>query len=143
MSPSKKNTPTVSRITPIVVVDAIEPCLPFWTALGFEVPVTVPHEDTIGFAILKHGEAVELMYQTRASIDADLGASGAPKKLGKELAASTTTLFIEVAKLDDLIAALGEHDVVVPRRQTFYGMDEIFVRAPCGTLVGFAARVGG
>jgi len=144
MSPSKtkKKTPSVSRITPLITVDAIEPCLPFWTALGFEVPVTVPHEDAIGFAILKQGDAVELMYQTRSSIEADLGASGAPKNLGKELEASTVTLFIEVAKLDDLIAALGQHDVVVPRRQTFYGMDEIFVRAPCGTLVGFAAKVG-
>jgi hypothetical protein len=30
---------------------------------------------------------------------------------------------------------------VVPRRQTFYGMDEIFVQAPCGTVVGIAAKV--
>ena len=41
--------------------------------------------------------------------------------------------------LDDVIAALGDTEVLVPRRQTFYGMDEIFVMAPCGTLVGFAA----
>jgi hypothetical protein len=136
-------TPAVNKITPILVVDAIEPCLPFWTGgLGFEVTVTVPHEDKVGFAILTNG-ALELMYQSRASIDADLVASGAPKSLGKELASGTTTLFIEVGKLDDVIAALGQADVVVPRRQTFYGMDEIFVRAPCGTLVGFAARVGG
>ncbi len=33
-------------------------------------------------------------------------------------------------------------EVVVPRRTTFYGADEIFVRAPCGTLVGFAADQG-
>jgi hypothetical protein len=133
--------PTLSKITPILVVDAIEPCLPFWTGLGFEVTVTVPHEDTIGFAILQSG-ALELMYQTRASIEADLGASGAPKDLGEDLSGGTTTLFIEVARLDDVIAVLGDADVVVPRRQTFYGMDEIFVRAPCGTVVGFAARVG-
>jgi hypothetical protein len=136
-------TAALTKATPIVVVDQIEPCLPFWTErLGFEVTVTVPHEDALGFAILQRG-ALELMYQSRASVEADLGASGAPKSLGKELAGSTTTLFIEVERLDDVIAALGDADVVVPRRQTFYGMDEIFVRAPCGTLVGFAARVGG
>jgi uncharacterized glyoxalase superfamily protein PhnB len=135
-------TPTLTKITPIIAVDAIEPCLAFWThGLGFEVTVTVPHEDAIGFAILQKG-GLELMYQTRASIEADLGASGAPKALGKELAASTSTLFVEVERLDDVIAALGDQDVVVPRRKTFYGMDEIFVRAPCGTLVGLAARVG-
>ncbi|MEQ1858063.1 MAG: VOC family protein [Longimicrobiales bacterium] len=132
----------MKRSTPILVVEAIEPCLPFWTdRLGFEVTVTVPHEDKLGFAILNNGE-IELMYQSRASVDADLGESGAPKSLGGELAQSTSTLFIEVARLDDVIAALDAVDMVVPRRQTFYGMDEIFVRAPCGTLVGFAARVG-
>ncbi|MBM4184999.1 MAG: hypothetical protein FJ207_12425 [Gemmatimonadetes bacterium] len=134
--------PTLTKITPILTVDAIEPCLPFWTGgLGFEVTVTVPHDDKVGFAILQNG-ALELMYQSRASIDADLGASGAPKDLGKHLAGGTATLFMEVEKLDDVIAALWNADVVVPRRQTFYGMDEIFVRAPCGTLVGFAAKVG-
>lgn len=132
--------PSATKITPILVVDAIEPCLPFWTErLGFEVTVTVPHEDQIGFAILQKG-AVELMYQSRATVEADLVASGAPKGLGKELAASMTTLFIEVDRLEDVIQALGDTKVVVPRRQTFYGMDEIFVRPPSGTLVGFAAR---
>jgi hypothetical protein len=131
----------MNKVTPILVVDAIEPCLPFWTEkLDFEVTVTVPHEDTIGFAILQKG-GVELMYQSRASVDADLGASGAPKALGKEMAGGTTTLFIEVDRLDDVIASLGDTEVLVPRRKTFYGMDEIFVRAPCGTVVGFAARV--
>ena len=133
----------MNKITPIVVVDAIEPCLPFWTErLGFEVTVTVPHEDALGFAILQK-DGVELMYQSRASVEADLGESGAPADLGAELASSTTTLFVDVPELDPVVAALGDAEVVVPRRQTFYGMDEIFVRAPCGTLVGFAARVEG
>jgi hypothetical protein len=134
---------SVKKATPIIVVKDIEPCLPFWTEkLAFEVTTTVPHEDRIGFAILVNGD-VELMYQSRASIEADLGASGAPKTLGKELASSTTTLFVEVESLDAVIAMLGDTEVVVPRRTTFYGMDEIFVRAPCGTLVGLAARVAG
>jgi uncharacterized glyoxalase superfamily protein PhnB len=132
----------VNKATPLIVVEAVEPCIPFWTEkLGFEVTVTVPHEDRTGFAILQKG-AVELMYQSRASVAADLGASGAPKTLAAELAESTTTLFVEVDRLDEVIAVLDDTEVVVPRRQTFYGMDEIFVRPPCGTLVGFAARVG-
>ena len=45
------------------------------------------------------------------------------------------------ARLDPVVSALEGADVVQPRRQTFYGMDEIFVRAPCGTVVGFAARL--
>lgn len=129
------------KLTPIITVEAIEPCLPFWTdALGFEVSVTVPHDDHIGFAMLQHGD-VELMYQTRASIEADLGASGAPPGLGAELAGGVSLLFVEVESIDALLAELTDAQVVVPRRRTFYGMDEIFVRAPCGTVVGFAAKV--
>jgi uncharacterized glyoxalase superfamily protein PhnB len=133
----------MKKVTPLITVEAIEPCLPFWRdRMGFEVTVTVPHEDALGFAILVK-DGLELMYQTRASIDADLGESGAPAGLASEMASSTSTLFIEVESLDDVIAALGDTEVLVPRRQTFYGMDEIFVRPPCGTVVGFAAPVEG
>jgi uncharacterized glyoxalase superfamily protein PhnB len=142
-------TPTegtpVKKLTPIMVVKEIEPCLPFWTdRLGFEVTVTVPHEDRVGFAMLNNA-GVELMYQSQASVEADLGPASettAHENLAQTLAGSTATLFIEVEALDPVITALAGADVVVPRRKTFYGMDEIFVRAPCGTLVGFAARVG-
>ena len=131
------------KLTPIVTVEAIEPCLPFWTdLLGFEVPVTVPHEDALGFAILQK-DGMELMYQTRASIEADLGASGAPDDLGRRLADGTALLFVEVDAIDPLLPRLEGIEMVVPRRQTFYGMDEIFVRAPCGTVVGLAAKVEG
>jgi uncharacterized glyoxalase superfamily protein PhnB len=134
----------MKKLTPIMVVDEIEPCLPFWTErLGFETTATVPHGDKIGFAMLQKG-AIELMYQSRASVEEDLGSSSAASGndgLAERLAGSTSTLFIEVEALDDVVAALDGADVVVPRRRTFYGMDEIFVRAPCGTFVGFAARV--
>jgi uncharacterized glyoxalase superfamily protein PhnB len=131
----------MNKATPIITVESIEPCLSFWTdALGFELTATVPHGDSIGFAMLHKGQ-VELMYQSRASVEADLGDSGAPPGLGSELAGSTTTLFIEVPGLDELLPALAEVEVVVPRRQTFYGMDEVFVRAPCGTLIGLAAKI--
>jgi hypothetical protein len=131
----------MKKVTPLLTVESIEPCLPFWTEkLGMEVTVTVPHGDAIGFAILQKGD-VEIMYQSRASIEDDLGTSGAPKNLGRELSGSTSTLFVEVERLDDVIGALGDDvEVLVPRRQTFYGMDEIFVRPPCGTVVGFAAK---
>lgn len=130
----------MKRATPLISVDSIEPCLPFWTALGFEVTVTVPHEDTLGFAML-HSGSVELMYQSRDSLTADLGASGAPDTLPAELADSTMAIFMEVDDLDAVVAALGRTEVIVPRRTTFYGMEELFVRAPCGTIVGFAQKV--
>jgi len=133
----------MKRITPLITVEAIEPCLPFWTErLGFEVTVTVPHEEAIGFAILAR-EGLELMYQTRASVEADLEASGAPAGLAREMAAGTATLYATVESLDEVIHALGNAEVLVPRRKTFYGADEVFVRAPCGTVVGLAAHPEG
>jgi uncharacterized glyoxalase superfamily protein PhnB len=133
----------VKKATPIITVAEIEPCLAFWAArLGFEVTATVPHEDKMGFAMLLQG-GVELMYQSAASVEADLGASSGSEDLADTMVNGATTLFIEVEALDPVVAALEGADVVVPRRQTFYGMDEIFVRAPCGTLVGFAAPVEG
>jgi len=129
----------VNKATPLITVTEIEPCLPFWHALGFVTTVTVPDEGPADFAMLHHG-AIELMYQSQASIDADLGKSGAPETLGAELAAGTMALFVEVSDLDEAIKATEGVEVLVPRRQTFYGMDEIFVRAPCGTLVGLAAK---
>jgi uncharacterized glyoxalase superfamily protein PhnB len=133
----------MKRMTPLITVEAIEPCLPFWTErLGFEVTVTVPHGDAIGFAILVR-DGTELMYQTRASVEADLEASGAPPGLAREMAAGTCTLYASVESLDEVIAALGDAEVLVPRRKTFYGADEVFVRAPCGTVVGLAAHAEG
>jgi uncharacterized glyoxalase superfamily protein PhnB len=136
--------PEMKKVTPIITVEEIEPCLPFWTdALGFEVTATVPHEEKVGFAMLQGG-GVELMYQSRASVAADLGPAGAAagfEDLPDAMARGLTTLFIEVEALDPVVEGLSDATVVVPRRQTFYGMDEIFVMAPCGTLVGFAAPV--
>ncbi len=131
----------MKKATPIITVDVIEPCLPFWTeALGFTLVASVPHEDAMGFAMLLK-DGVELMYQSRASVSADVGSSGAPEGMADEMADGTMTLFIEVEDLDTVIAAIGDAEVLVPRRQTFYGMDELFVRAPCGTIIGFAAKL--
>jgi len=122
----------MKKVTPILVVDAIEPCLAFWTErLGFTVNAEVPEGDRLGFVILQR-DGVEVMYQTRSGIAADVpsvAASGA---------GSRTLLFIEVSDVDDVARRLEGVEVVVPMRTTFYGAREIFVRAPCGTVVGFA-----
>ena len=127
----------MKSLTPLITVDAIEPCLPFWTErLGFEVTGTMPHDDALGFAMLQRG-AVEITYQTRSSL-----ADDAPSVLDL-IGEGHTPLFIQVESIDPLVEALAGVEVVVPRRTTFYGMDEIFGLAPCGTVVGFAAPVGG
>jgi len=40
------------KLTTLLVVDRIEPCLTAWHALGYEVTVRVPDEGPLGFAIL-------------------------------------------------------------------------------------------
>lgn len=123
----------LKRITPVLLVEAIEPCLPFWEAQGFDVQTTVPHGDGLGFAILEKS-GLEIMYQTRASVAEDLPALADAPTAG-------TFLFLEVMDLDATIEALGDAPVLFPRRKTFYGMEEIGVREPGGHAVTFAMPV--
>ncbi len=124
---------SAKKLTPVLMVDAIEPCLPFWERLGWIKVAEVPHGDAMGFAILVK-DGVELMYQSRASVAADLPALGA-------LPMGGTFLFLEIDDLDGVIAVLGDAPVANPRRQTFYGMDEIAVHEPGGNVVIFAMKV--
>lgn len=126
----------VSKLVPIIAVEAIEPCLPFWVErLGFEKTVEVPHGDALGFVILARG-GLEVMYQTWDSIAAD--APGLAGARGHGI-----VLYLDVDDIDAVERAMKGVEVVVPRRTTFYGADEVFVRAPCGTVVGFAHHAGG
>lgn len=125
----------MKKLTPILYVEEIEPALPFWTErLGFELTTEVPEGDRLGFVILER-DGVEVMYQTRASVEADLPAL-ADTPIGGSI------LFIQVDALDPVVQALEGTEIAVPRRKTFYGADEIFVREPGGNLVGFAAFGG-
>lgn len=123
----------LKRITPILLVDRIEPCLPFWEAIGFDRTTEVPQGDGLGFVILEKS-GLEVMYQTRASVAEDLPALA-------DSALGGTFLFIEVMDLDAVIDAIGNVPVIFPRRKTFYGMEEIGVREPGGNAVTFAMPV--
>lgn len=84
------------KLSPVLFVETIEPCLGFWVdRLGFTRTMEVPYGDGLGFAAVASG-AVEVMYQSRASVADD-------------------------------IPALAR---------------EIFVRAPCGTVIGIAETTG-
>ena len=115
-----------TKITPLLVVEAIEPALALYTSLGFTATVEVPHGLVLGFVILA-GPGGEIMLQTRASFADDLPALAA---LG-----TTHALYVEVDGLDD--AAAGAQ-VIVPKRTTFYGAHEIWVRDPTGAILAFA-----
>lgn len=140
----------MNKLTPILTVDAIEPLLAFWTdGVGFEVTAKVPHppdaaDGPLGFVILSHGE-VELMLQTLESVEGDLGPMARERGhpgLPAKLAESIPLLFLQVASVDAVLERIPAPEVVVPRRTTFYGMDEVFLMAPGGALLGIAAAVG-
>ena len=120
----------MKKVTPVLYVEEIEPLLDFWKRLGFQVTGEVPEGDRLGFVMLQSG-SVELMYQTRTSV-----AKEAPHLADTPMGGAI--LFIEVGGLDAVVAALEGSEVVVPRRTTFYGADEITVREPGGNLVTFA-----
>jgi len=118
-------------LTPILYVDAIEPCLPLWVErLGFAITISVPEGDTLGFVALAR-DGVELMYQTHASMAKDIGAVGSMR--------SPVMLFCRMAHLDAIIERLEGAEIAIPRRRTFYGADEIYVRTVGGHMIGFAA----
>ncbi len=125
--------PTVTQLTPVILVDQVEPCLAFWTErLGFTVETQVPGpEGALIFASARQG-AVEVMYQTRASVVADM------PELSGTFDGHPITLFLHVEDLDAVERAMQGVPVVKARHTTFYGSQEVYVREPGGNTVGFA-----
>jgi hypothetical protein len=114
------------------VVDTIEPSLPFWQErLGFQRPVELADGDRLGFVILTNGP-VEVMYQTQAMLKKDSSVHG------KSFNNDKSYLFVEIKDIDALEEALKGFEIIMPRRQTFYGSTETGYREPGGHFVTFA-----
>jgi len=125
--------PQLKHLAPVLIVEHVEPCLRFWVdRFGFAVENEVPGPDgrLIFASVVK--DAVEVMYQTRASVVAE--SPGA----AKELDGHSIALFLTVADIDAVERAIDGAPIVRPRHQTFYGSTEIYVKEPGGNTVGFA-----
>jgi catechol 2,3-dioxygenase-like lactoylglutathione lyase family enzyme len=124
---------TIKKLTPVLLVDAIEPVLAFWEALGFARMAEVPHGDALGFVILQ-ADGVEVMYQTLDSVRDD-----APDVLAGARGPGMVGLFFEVDDLDAIAARVPPAAEVIERRRTTpYGATEMIVRDPAGNAVTFA-----
>ena len=122
----------VKRVTAVLLVDEIEPCLNFWVdRLGFTKAGEVPDGSKLAFVMLQKG-TTEVMYQTYASVQKD------DAQAAKDMRKGPTFLYVEVDDLDAVIAALKGVPVVMPVRTTFYGAREIGVKDPAGHVVTFA-----
>lgn len=123
----------LQRLTPVLIVKEVEPCLEFWTgALGFTKTNEVPGPDGKTLFASVEREGVEIMYQTRASVVEDNPA------IGRSLDGHSIALFITVDDLDAVEKAVAGAPVQKARHKTFYGSEEIYVMEPGGNTVGFA-----
>jgi uncharacterized glyoxalase superfamily protein PhnB len=121
------------KLTPMLVVERIEPCLPLWVErLGFEKTVEVPEGDHLAFVILQK-DGAEVMLQTSEAVDKDL-------KTDPQLGRGSTGLYLEVADFPELLRCIQGEEIVVPERVTFYGMREIAIRDVAGHLLLFSAK---
>ncbi|HUQ94638.1 MAG TPA: VOC family protein [Bryobacteraceae bacterium] len=122
------------KVTPVLYMPELEPALEFWTTrLGFEVTVTVPEGEKLGFAILNHG-SVEVMLQSHKSAGKDIPA------LEEFFHQAKACLFVEVDDFEETVGRIAGAPVAFPVRTTFYGMTEIGIFDPGGNLVVLAAR---
>lgn len=122
----------LKRLSPVLFVEAVEPCLPFWEALGFKRTVEVPdNKGKLGFVIFER-DGLEVMVQSRTSLKADLPTLGdSPWR---------SALYLEVEDLDAITALVKGAPVVQARRQTAYGAEELWVREPGGNVIAFAQQ---
>ena len=129
----KNKAMTVKKITPVLFVQDVEPCLKFWVErFGFQKTAEVPDGNKLAFAMLQKGN-VELMYQSFASADNDVGTT-----ISQVVRKGPTFLYVEVDNLDETINAVKGAEVVMPKRKTFYGSTEIGIKDPAGHYVTFA-----
>jgi len=127
----------LNKATPVLVVDRIEPVLPFWKKVGLTPSTEVPGPNgQLAFVILA-AAGVEIMYQTAASVQQDLLKSATIKDAFRAVP-QQTTLFVEVSRLADVATRLDGELVVMPERRTFYGSTEIGYADPAGNIVVFA-----
>lgn len=121
----------VMKVTAVLMMERIEESVQFWTGkAGFDLTVSVPHGNAMGFAILQNG-AAEVMLQSYASAAEDV------PSLVEYSRASKCSLFVEVEDFDDMVRRIEGSPVAFPVRKTPYGMTEIAVFEPGGHLVVF------
>src|SRR5437899_5598847 len=136
-NPTQEKKPmNVKRITPVLLVQEIEPIVPFWVdRLGFAKTIEVPEGNRLGFVTFQK-DSVEVMYQTYSSVEKD-----APPSMPAEAGKGPTYLYMEVGDLDAVLAALRNVNIVMPVRTSFYGMREFSVQDPGGHFITFAQPV--
>jgi hypothetical protein len=119
----------LDKLTPLLIVPSIEPCLPAWEALGYRITVRVPETGPLGFVILK-SKTRELMLQSTASFAEDLPAVAKRRP--------SALFYADVDSVTDAKKTLRGAKVLVPRRKTFYGATEAWLELEGKVVIGLA-----
>ncbi len=119
-------------LCPVLPVEEIEPLLSLWVDdLGFTNLAEVPHNDRIGFVMLGR-DGIEIMYQTIDSIEQE------DPKIAQALRGQKAAIYLKVDDLDAVEQAIAGQEIVMARRTTFYGSQEIGIRDQAGHMFTFA-----
>lgn len=122
-------------VTPILLVEQIEPSLFFWVGrLGFTKSAEVFEGNALGFVLLEKDQ-VQIMYQSYKSVQKDMPA--VYERTIKEK--SRAMIYCKVNNLEWIEKHLDGVEVVVPKRLTPYGATEIGIVEPAGHMVTFAS----
>jgi hypothetical protein len=121
------------RITPLLYVDEIENCLPFWIdGLGFEKVLGVEDGGKLLFALLRKEEQ-ELMLNSRVLIRRE-------SPLVADFTKPNAPIYVDVETLSSARELAKKYDVIVPEYKTSYGTHEMILQEPGGNLVWFASQ---
>lgn len=128
-------------VTALFLVPDVEPAMGFWRAVGLEPVGKARDSDGVPILAILSGGGATVMLRARDALAAEAPAVAA------QIAAGGATVYVTV---DDVSAALnaireetGPAQVLIPRKSTPWGMDEVCVRGPGGAVVVIAADATG
>src|SRR5580704_301057 len=125
------------KLTPNLVVKDVAAAVEFYrSVLGFQTAFTVPDNAPYVFASVTNG-VVEIFFNDQKAVREDY------PSLGTDPLGGTLTLFIEVAGIEEVLAAVQKAGakITMPLKTQFYGMREFAFEDPEGWVITIAERV--
>jgi len=126
----------LKKLTPNLMVEDVNETVTFYQdVLGFALLASVPEEGQFNWAMMQH-DAVEIMFQSRASLTKDV-----PLFKDKAIGGSLT-LYIDVEDIKGLYGQVQNRVTILHEMTTtFYGMREFTIQDCNGYVLTFAQAV--
>jgi uncharacterized glyoxalase superfamily protein PhnB len=126
----------LKTLTPNLMVENVQETIDWYrSVLGFEPTAEVPGDHGLVFAIVKCDD-VQLMFQSRASLEADLDVlKGVPIR-------ASQTFYIDVEGVEELRHKVeGKARIVKDLHDTFYGTMEFYFTDCNGYVLSFSETI--